>query len=70
MAESVAIKSVSAWPDSRPDLFRMVEWTAEKLKTLGVKVELADVGFETLPDGRKLALPKVILGDLGNVSTN
>lgn len=46
----------------------MVEWTAEKLKLLGTTIELADVGTQTLPDGKILPLPKVILGILGNVS--
>lgn len=46
----------------------MVNWTKQKLEALGATVELADVGEQTLPDGTKLALPKVILGTLGNVS--
>lgn len=66
LAESVAIKSVSAWPDCRSEIFKMVDWTAKKLEALGTNVELADVGVETLSDGRKIPLPKVILGQLGN----
>ena len=27
LADVVAIKSVSAWPDNRPDVVRMIEWT-------------------------------------------
>lgn len=46
----------------------MVNWTAEKLKALGASIELADVGTQTLPDGRVLPLPKVILAKLGKVS--
>lgn len=68
MKDAVAIKSVSAWPDTRPDITTMINWTAEKLKAIGTTIELADVGEQTLPDGRKLPLPKVILGILGNVS--
>lgn len=68
MREAVAIKSVSAWPDTRSDITTMVNWTAEKLKALGASIELADVGTQTLPDGKVLPLPKVILGKLGKVS--
>lgn len=59
---------MSAWPDTRPDITTMIEWTAEKLKALGTEIELADVGVQKLPDGRTIPLPKVILGILGNVS--
>jgi hypothetical protein len=48
----------------------MVEWTDKKLKALGVKTELADVGSQILPDGKSLKLPNVILGNLGEVSFN
>lgn len=68
LKEAVAIKSVSAWPDSRPEIFKMVDWTAAKLKALGAQVELADLGEQTLHDGTKIPLPKAILGQLGNVS--
>ncbi|KAL1394912.1 hypothetical protein pipiens_002964, partial [Culex pipiens pipiens] len=66
LAETVAIKSVSAWPESRPEIFRMVNWVADRLRTLGATIELADVGKQTLPDGRVIDLPNVILGTLGN----
>lgn len=64
----MAIKSVSAWPDSRPDCQRMMDWAQKKLEAIGVTVEQVDVGTQTLPDGRKLKLPNVIMGVLGNVS--
>lgn len=67
LREAVAIKSVSAWPAYRPDLSKMVHWTADKLKELGATVELADVGLETIYDGCPLALPEIILGSLGSV---
>lgn len=69
MKDAVAIKSVSAWPESRPEISRMVDWTAEKLRALGAQIELADVGTQKLPDGKVIPLPKVILGILGKVST-
>lgn len=68
LKEAVAIKSVSAWPETRNDIVKMVDWTAERLKALGGTVELADVGEQELHDGRKLKLPPVILGVLGKVS--
>lgn len=46
----------------------MVNWVADRLRTLGATIELADVGKQTLPDGRVIDLPNVILGTLGNVS--
>lgn len=63
----MAIKSVSAWPESRPDVQKMVDWTAAKLTALGAQVELAELGSQTLPDGTTLPLPKAILATLGNV---
>jgi len=65
LEEAVAIKSVSAWPETRDEIFKMVDWTADRLRALGATVELADVGEQELHDGRKLKLPKVILGQLG-----
>lgn len=66
LREAVAIKSVSAWPDSRPDVQKMIDWTAAKLTALGAQVELAELGSQTLPDGTTLPLPKAILANLGN----
>lgn len=67
LKEAVAIKSVSAWPNSRPDVVKMMNWAAEKLKKLGVQVEMAELGTQTLPDGTTIPLPPAILGVLGNV---
>lgn len=47
----------------------MMNWCARRLEKLGATVELADVGEQTLPDGKKIPLPNVILGQLGNVSS-
>jgi cytosolic nonspecific dipeptidase len=68
LREAVAIKSVSAWPDARPDCQRMMDWAQKKLEALGAKVEQVDIGSQTLPDGKILKLPNVIMGYLGNVS--
>ncbi|KAJ8298794.1 hypothetical protein KUTeg_022854 [Tegillarca granosa] len=65
LAETVAIKSVSAWPQTRLDIGKMVQWTAKKLEELGATVELADIGMQKLPDGTQLPLPPILLADLG-----
>jgi nonspecific dipeptidase len=65
LREAVAIKSVSAWPDARPEVKKMVEWTQKRLEALGTTCELKDVGMQELPDGRKIPLPPVLFGQLG-----
>ncbi|KAJ8298594.1 hypothetical protein KUTeg_022654 [Tegillarca granosa] len=65
LAEAVAIKSVSAWPQTRLDIREMVQWTAKKLKELGATVELVDIGMQRLSDGTQLSLPNILLADLG-----
>lgn len=65
LAETVAIKSVSAWPETRLDVGKMVQWTAKKLEELGATIELADIGMQTLPDDTEIPLPPILLADLG-----
>lgn len=69
LEEAVAIQSVSASPEKRDETIRMVNWTAEKLKKLGATLELCDIGNETLPDGKQIKLPPVIMGNIGNDSS-
>jgi len=66
LAEVVAIKSVSAWPDHRGEITKMVEWTKVRLEKLGASCELKDVGMQTLPDGKQIPLPPVLFGQLGS----
>ncbi|KAL1516690.1 hypothetical protein ABEB36_000570 [Hypothenemus hampei] len=66
LRESVAIKSVSAWPQNRPDIKRMLEWASAKLQALGATTELRDIGIQKLPNGTELPLPPVLLGNLGS----
>lgn len=66
LADVVAIKSVSAWPETRPEIRKMVEWTKTELEKLGATCELEELGDQTLPDGSKLPLPPILLGTLGN----
>lgn len=69
LSDAVSIPSVSAWPDHRNEVVRMVQWTKSLLETLGATVELADVGEQNLSDGTKLKLPDVILATYGNDKT-
>lgn len=48
LKEAVAIKSVSSWPETRPEILKMVEWTAAKLEKLGATTELKDIGKQVL----------------------
>lgn len=66
LSDVVAIKSVSAWPETRQEIRRMVEWTKGELEELGATCELEELGDQTLPDGSKLKLPPILLGTLGN----
>lgn len=66
LREVVAIKSVSAWPDKRPEIVRMMQWAEKKLIELGSTTELVPIGDQTLPDGKKIPLPPILLGNLGS----
>ncbi|XP_013780642.1 cytosolic non-specific dipeptidase-like [Limulus polyphemus] len=66
LKKAVAIRSVSAWPETREEIIKMVKWVAELLEAEGATCELADVGTQTLPDGKVIPYPPVILGQLGN----
>ena len=65
LSKAVAIKSVSAWPDTRPEITKMMKWMGDELKALGAAIEYVDLGSQTLPDGTVLPLPPVLMGELG-----
>ncbi|CAM9219802.1 unnamed protein product, partial [Lampetra fluviatilis] len=65
LSEWVAVPSVSAWSESRPDVVRMVQLAAHEVTRLGGSVELVDIGTQTMPDGSTLALPPILLATLG-----
>jgi len=65
LREVVAIPSVSAWPESRPEIVKMCNWVADRLKELGATIDLADIGNQTMPDGTVLPLPPIVYGNLG-----
>jgi len=54
LREAVAIKSVSAWAESRPEITKMVNWTKAKLEALGATCELKDIGMQ-------VRAPRIIL---------
>jgi nonspecific dipeptidase len=46
LAEAVAIKSVSAWTETRPEIEKMVRWVGNRLEKLGATIEHCDIGFQ------------------------
>ncbi|XP_037001553.2 cytosolic non-specific dipeptidase [Artibeus jamaicensis] len=66
LAEWVAIQSVSAWPEKRGEIRKMMEVAAADIKQLGGSVELVDIGKQKLPDGSEIPLPPILLGKLGS----
>eukprot|EP00092_Neocalanus_flemingeri_P028304 GFUD01030735.1.p1 GENE.GFUD01030735.1~~GFUD01030735.1.p1 ORF type:complete len:480 (-),score=173.39 GFUD01030735.1:205-1644(-) len=69
LRKAVAIKSVSAWPQTRPEITKMMTWMGDELKALGAAIEYVDLGNQTMPDGQVLPLPPVLMGELGNDAT-
>lgn len=66
LASAVAIPSVSADPDMRPNVFAMADFLEKELKALGASVEKRALGKQ--PDKGDLDLPPVILSRYGNDS--
>jgi len=66
LADAVAIKSVSAWEETRDDIFKMVQHVAGEIERLGGEVELADVGMQAIDEDKEIPLPPVLLGTLGS----
>ncbi|KAG8431498.1 hypothetical protein GDO86_018534 [Hymenochirus boettgeri] len=66
LAEWVAIQSVSAWPEKRGEIRRMMEVATKEIERLGGTVELVDIGKQKLHDGTEIPLPPIILGKLGS----
>ncbi|KAM4705932.1 cytosolic non-specific dipeptidase [Rhinophrynus dorsalis] len=66
LSEWVAIQSVSAWPEKRGEIKRMMEVCAKEIERLGGSTELVDIGKQKLPDGTEIPLPPIILGKLGS----
>ncbi|XP_046849138.1 cytosolic non-specific dipeptidase-like isoform X2 [Xenia sp. Carnegie-2017] len=67
LRDAVAIKSVSSTRENREDVIRMMEAVASRMEnSLGMSVDLRDLGLDpNYPDG-DVQLPPVILASLGN----
>lgn len=67
LREAVAIESVSAWPDHRDDIVKMMEWTRDWILKLGGTATLKPnpIPFEE-EGGHKIKNPPVLLGTFGN----
>ncbi|KAG7273567.1 hypothetical protein CRUP_019813 [Coryphaenoides rupestris] len=66
LADWVAVQSVSAWPEKRGEIKKMMEMAAKDIERLGGTVEMVDVGKQKLPSGEEIPLPPIVLGQLGS----
>uniref|UniRef100_A0A8C1SJV1 Cytosolic non-specific dipeptidase n=1 Tax=Cyprinus carpio TaxID=7962 RepID=A0A8C1SJV1_CYPCA len=66
LAQWVAVQSVSAWPEKRGEIKKMMEMAAKDIERLGGSVEMVDIGMQKLPGGEEIPLPPIILGRLGS----
>ncbi|KAM4688466.1 beta-Ala-His dipeptidase-like [Discoglossus pictus] len=62
----VAIESDSSDPTKRDDVVHMMQVTKDFIIKMGGKVEMAELGEEEHPSGKKLRQPPVILAEIGN----
>lgn len=51
------VQSVSAWPEKRGEIKKMMQLAAEDIKRLGGEVELVDIGNQTVRVGYALRCP-------------
>jgi nonspecific dipeptidase len=68
LREAVAIESVSAWPNKRPEIDRMMEWTKAWIEKLGGTASLKanPIPEDTGTPGLKMPNPPILLGTFGN----
>ncbi|XP_066570681.1 beta-Ala-His dipeptidase-like [Amia ocellicauda] len=66
LREWVAVESDSSDALKRPEVEKMMEITAEKLRKMGGKVDLVDIGNQELPNGKIIPLLKVVTAQFGN----
>jgi len=67
LSEAVAIQSVSAWPDKRTEIVRMMEWTKAWIEKLGGIATLKPNPVpEELFDLKPVPNPPILLGEFGN----
>lgn len=46
LAQWVAVQSVSAWPEKRGEIKKMMEMAAKDIERLGGTVEIVDIGMQ------------------------
>ena len=64
LRKAVAIPSISAEDERRPDVVRMGEWLAQELTNLGAEVQTRPLGKQ--PGKEHLDLPPVVIARYGN----
>ncbi|XP_063307688.1 beta-Ala-His dipeptidase-like [Pelobates fuscus] len=62
----VAVESDSSDPEKRDLVNHMMQLTKDFIVKLGGKVEMAELGEQEHPSGKKIILPPVILAEIGN----
>lgn len=50
------------------EIVKMIHWAGDRLKGFGATVEYCPLGMQTLPDGKQIELPPVLMGELGQDS--
>ena len=67
LKEAVAIQSVSAWPENRGEIVRMIEWARDWVVKLGgTAVIKANPIPEDFCGDEKVANPPILMGSFGN----
>ena len=68
LRDAVAIQSVSALPEKRGEVIRMMEWVDAWIKKLGGESDLTPnpCGEQELDDGTTVPLPPILLGSFGS----
>ena len=64
LASAVEIKSVSAWPECRPEIVKMVKWMGSELEKCGASIEYCDIGEQELPGGGMYSCKKQVKNSL------
>eukprot|EP00501_MAST-03F_sp_TOSAG23-6_P001526 GSMAST32.ASY1.ANO1.1588.1 assembled CDS len=66
LEEAVAIRSVSAEPEKRPEVVKMVKTCQSWCKKLGATTKLEYLGMQKHANGDEIALPPVLCAQFGN----
>jgi len=63
LRKAVAIKSVSAWPHTRPDITTMMKWMGDELKDLGAAIEYVNIDFDPEVYRQDIGAPGLMHGN-------